>query len=273
MGKNEFQHVRSGEPFSVNATTYNAMLDAAQAHRNRSINLSTHGNGFDSLFIHVVNETNKPLTRFDVVGLEEPLETNNIDIFCNKIIFRGVVPQQKHSCKFAIIQQDASPDMIVRACVFGVTIAKIQIPQNYRNENYALKYCDIKVGETSCLISGGQTEILWNNAVVSGEICWAIIRVGGGRSTIFPVKLQQSGGEQGTDKKSTSWTYDVIDALTDEQLDENISPTSEPHQWKRPSIGALTVATFGYAHYRNDNKLVLGWINEVPLLAACSDYV
>jgi NAD(P)H-hydrate repair Nnr-like enzyme with NAD(P)H-hydrate dehydratase domain len=84
MSKNEFQHVRRGEPLVIPAGAYNAMLDAAQAHRNRKITLAPHGNGFDSLFIHVVNETGQKLQRFDVVGLEEPLETKNTDIFVNK---------------------------------------------------------------------------------------------------------------------------------------------------------------------------------------------
>jgi hypothetical protein len=87
MGQNEFQHVRRGEPIVIPATAYNAMLEAAQAHRNRKMTLAPHGSGFDSLFIHVVNETGESLQRFDVLGLDEPLETENIDIFCNRIVF------------------------------------------------------------------------------------------------------------------------------------------------------------------------------------------
>ncbi|MDR0390454.1 MAG: hypothetical protein LBH59_00990 [Planctomycetaceae bacterium] len=273
MGKNEFQHVRSGEPIVIPAATYNTMLDAAQAHRNRQINLTPHGNSFDSLFVHVVNETNKTLGRFDVVGLEEPFEKNNIDVFCNRIVFRGVVPQKKHSSKFAVIQQDAAPNMIVRACISGVTIVRIQIQNNFHNENYQMNYCDVKEGETGNLITGGQTEILWHNNSGINDICWGIIRIGSGHSIMFPVLLQHVGGEQGNDQKPATWKYDIADALTEEILIENIDPTTEPHQWKRPSIGALSTATFGYAHYRNDNELILGWINEVPLLAPCTNYV
>jgi hypothetical protein len=59
--------------------------------------LAPHGNGFDSLFIHVVNETGQSLQRFDVVGLDEPLETKKVDLFCNHIIFKGIKPKQKHA--------------------------------------------------------------------------------------------------------------------------------------------------------------------------------
>jgi hypothetical protein len=109
--------------------------------------------------------------------------------------------------------------------------------------------------------------VLWSDSSTQNR--WAIIRIGSGRSTLFPVKLEKTGGENGDDEKATSWTYKVTDALTDEKLEDDIDPTSSPHQWKRPNIGAMTAATFGYAHYDNDNKIVLGWINERPELAVC----
>jgi len=269
MSKNEFQHVRSGEPLQIPATAYNAMLDAAQSHRNRRMNLAPHGSGYDSLFIHIVNTTGQPLQRFDILGLDEPLETQNLNLFCNRIVFKGVKPQKKHKGKFAVIQQDAAPDMIVRACIFGTTIAKIKMSSDSENENSEslLKYCDIKEGETGYLTSGGQTEVLWSDS--SSQDRWAIIRIGSGRSTIFPVKLEKTGGEQGTNEKVASWTYKITDALTDEKLEEDVDPASSPHQWKRPNIGAMTEATFGYAHYDNDNQLVLGRLNETLETEKC----
>ncbi len=76
--QNSFSHVRSGEPLVIPATTYNAMVDAAQLVRNRRLNLAPHGAGFESLFMHVVNMTGKTLERFDVVGLDGPLITDNV---------------------------------------------------------------------------------------------------------------------------------------------------------------------------------------------------
>jgi hypothetical protein len=264
----EFQHVRSGEPLVIPATAYNAMLDAAQAHRNRRMTLAPHGSGFDSLFIHVVNETGKTLQRFDVLGLDSPLETQDENVFCHQIVFKGTIPQKKHKGKFAIIQQDAAPDQIVRACIYGATIARIQVSSDSGSENSELKYCDVKEGETGYLTSGGNgAEVLWSDTSTQNR--WAIIRIGSGRSTLFPVKLEKTGGEQGDDKKAASWTYKVTNALTNEKLEEDVKPTASPHQWKRPSIGAYSAATFGYAHYDNDNKIVLGWINEIPVLATC----
>ena len=269
MARNEFQHVRSGEPLQIPAATYNAMLDAAQAHRNRRINLAPHGAGFDSLFVYVENTTGQTLQRFDVVGLDGPSETQNLDVFCNRIVFKGVVPQKKHKGKFAVIQQDASRNMVVRACVYGVTQAKVKV-ESSTGDSSQPKYCDIKENETGWLASGGSgAEVLWSDESTQNR--WSLIRIGSGKSTLFPVKLEKTGGEQGDDEKATSWKYKVTDALTDEKLEEDVDPTASPHQWKRPSIGAMSEATFGYAHYDKDDKLVLGWINETLQLAKCED--
>ena len=170
--KNEFQYVRSGEPLQIPAATYNAMLDAAQAHRNRHINHAPHGNGFGSLFVHVVNKTGTFLKKFDVVGLDGSAETRNVNEFRNRIIFRGVVPAKQHKGKFAVLQEDAMPNMVVRACVYGVTQAKIKA------NDQQLTCCDIEEGVTDHLVSGGNTEVLWSDETAT--IRWGLIRIGGG---------------------------------------------------------------------------------------------
>ncbi|MDR1493991.1 MAG: hypothetical protein LBT05_14915 [Planctomycetaceae bacterium] len=257
-----FKRVKRGEPLAIPAAAYNAMLDAAQTHQNRNIRLAPMNAGFDSLYVHIVNKTGRQLERFDVVGIDSPSERENFDAFCNRICFDGVVPQKQHKGKFAVLQQDAAPDMVVRVCIYGASVAKVLS----RDAVKEIRYCDIVEGETSFFVSGGQTEVLWRDA----SSYWAIIRIGSGRSTLFPATLKRCGGEQGTDKKVASWKYDVVDALTDETLEENVDPTSSPHQWKRPNVGALLEATFGYAHYDKDGKLVLGWINEIAEQESCT---
>ena len=270
MSKNEFQHVRSGEPVVIPAATYNAMLDAAEAHRNRKMNLSRSGTGFESLFVHVVNTTGRFLERFDVVGLDGPTIMNNLDAFCERIVFNGVVPKKIHRGKFAVLQEDAAPDMCVRACVYGTTVAKIRVtPSKDGSPTRELIYCGIEENQTSFLVPGGHTEVLWSDERVNER--WSIIRIGSGRSTLFPVKLEKVGGEQGDSEKAASWTYSVTDATTEEKLEEETDPCESPHEWKRPEYGAMSEATFGYAHYDKENQLVLGWINEIPEVAICGE--
>ena len=155
------------------------------------------------------------------------------------------------------------PEMVVRACVYGVTQARI----NVESEDGQCAYCDIQEDVTDHLVSGGGTEVLWSDETASYR--WGLIRIGGGKSVLFPVKLEKTGGEQGDDESVASWTYKVTDAMTDEVLDEDVNPTESPHQWRRPGIGALQEATFGYAHRDKDDELVLGWINETLQLEKC----
>jgi hypothetical protein len=172
--KNEFQYVRSGEPIVIPAATYNAMLDAAQAHRNRSLNLSSHGPSFDSLYVHVENMTGRFLERFDVVGLDGPSETQNLDAFCNKIAFKGVVPRKEHAQRFAVLQQDASPGLMVRACLSGVTIGKVKVERAPRDMGGLS--CSTEPGTTNSLVLGGGASILWIDAGTG--IKWSILRIG-----------------------------------------------------------------------------------------------
>jgi hypothetical protein len=270
MASNEFKRVKSGEPLQIPASTYNAMVDAAEANRNRKLNLSQVNRVFDSLFVHVVNNTGKALPRFSVVGLDGAFQTEDLDEFCNRIVFKGVIPKKEHKGKFAVIQQDAENGAVVRACVFGTTIAKVAASSDSETDEDKIRFCDVNENDTTSLKSGGSgAEVLYRNS--DGENGWSIIRIGSGKSTLFPVKLEKTGGEQGDDKTAASWTYKVTDALSDEKLEEDVDPTESPNQWKRPSIGAMTEATFGYAHYDNDDKLVLGWINETLQLEKCAE--
>jgi hypothetical protein len=89
---------------------------------------------------------------------------------------------------------------------------------------------------------------------------------------VFPVLLTQVGGSQGTDIAVASWTYDVKHGMapdTQAALLTAVNPTASPHMWRRPTVGVMIKATFGYAHYDRDGALVLGWINEVVDQVAC----
>jgi hypothetical protein len=188
MSRTPFQHVAAGESIQIPATEYNAMLDAAKAHRNRNVNLAPQGDGFGTLFVHVENATEQELQRFNIVGLDGPsvFDSQKPDDFCNRIIFKGVIPTNAHKGRFAVLQQDAAPNQIVRACVHGVTVAKV------KTEN-KVEYCDIESEETEFLVTAASgVEVLWNDT--STEDNWAIIRIGGGgsggQSAIYGIIMQ-----------------------------------------------------------------------------------
>ncbi|MCC7193489.1 MAG: hypothetical protein IT444_11970, partial [Phycisphaeraceae bacterium] len=71
--------------------------------------------------------------------------------------------------------------------------------------------------------------------------------------TVFPVELTLSGGTQGDEVYPASWLYDVRDAITGELLKHDADPIDVPHHWKRPNIGQMIAADYGYAHYRHNS--------------------
>jgi hypothetical protein len=170
-----FQHVQSGAPLVISATEYNAMLDAGQAARNRPVNHGPHGKGFDSLFVYIANATGRRLQKFAVVGLDEALHNTDCDEFSNRLAFKGVVPsKEKHAGRFGILQADCEPRQLVRACVSGITIARIRAKEESNGkEIYA---CDVTDGETQFLSQGGHQEVLWSDSTNNDR--WALIRIG-----------------------------------------------------------------------------------------------
>ena len=262
-----FRKVKSGDPLVISAAAYNAMLDAAIANM-RSSSKPSQVRGEQGLHVLVRNETGYPLEQFEVLGIEGPAfhPRNQPDAFQQTPVLRGVVPKDQHKGKFVVVQEPAAPGCVVRACVSGMTVARVYV----ENASSQPKACDIEEGYTYDLTAGstGGASILWIEGGTGPK--WALIRIGHGDvATLFPVVLKKSSGEDGDEKTATTWRYDVSHALTEESLVKDIDPTAKPHQWRRPAIGKMTQATFGYAHYDKDEKLVVGWINETFVLSSC----
>lgn len=89
----------------------------------------------------------------------------------------------------------------------------------------------------------------------------------------FPVDLAQTGGSAGDASTQCSFTYTVSD-LDGNSLATTVDPTSSPHAFARPALGAMVAATAGLAAWVPDGsggfELSVRWINEVPDVAACS---
>jgi len=116
------------------------------------------------------------------------------------------------------------------------------------------------------LVDADGTPVVWQDLNVDGRQ-WIKSQA----DNVFPVTLEPAGGEQGTSTAPASWLYDILDFADGHVLLEEVSPVLSPHQWRRPSAGQMTQATFGLAHYvPEDNDLALSWINEVSEQEACS---
>jgi hypothetical protein len=266
-----FRKVKSGDPLVIPAAAYNAMLDAAIANM-RSQGKPSQVRGEQGLHVLVRNETGYPLEQFEILGIEGPAfhPRNEPDAFQQTPVLRGVTPMERHKGKFVVVQEPAAPGCVVRACISGLTVARVYVEESEDGHGYTEpKACNIEEGYTYDFTAGstGGASILWIEYGTGPK--WALIRIGHGDvSTLFPVELKKSSGEEGDEKKTTTWRYDVTHALTDESLENDVDPTKSPHQWKRPAIGRMTQATFGYAHFNTKDELVVGWINETFVLSS-----
>jgi hypothetical protein len=219
----------------------------------------------------VRNDSGGDLEAFTVLGVDGPLFDPDDDEpnFKRHVMVKGVTPAiDDHPGQFVILLAPIKADAVGPAVAAGVCQVKIDVADEDTERHFA----EIDDGVTDNLkaVHCGSAAILWRAG--GAGVQWAIVRLG--KRAIpqpFPVTLTQSGGSQGDETTTATWTYDVTDPATDESLATGVDPVSSPHQWQRPGVGQMIPATFGYAHYDKDDELVLGWINEIVDQEACQE--
>jgi len=85
----------------------------------------------------------------------------------------------------------------------------------------------------------------------------------------FPVELLNSDGEAGDATNQCSWKYHIRLPGGEAILQANVNIIVDPHEYRRPALGAMTTATAGIARYDEDDKLSVYWTNEVPEVSTC----
>lgn len=89
------------------------------------------------------------------------------------------------------------------------------------------------------------------------------------RGVVFAVRLVWVGGIDGTTTAPASWTYDIAEPEGTRIYSAGANPGASPHKWKRPNIGKMAKADFGLAYYNSTGRVILTWINEVPIYSIC----
>ena len=266
-----FRKVKSGDPLVIPATAYNAMLDAAIANMKQQ-NRPSPIRGDQGQHVLVQNESGYPLEQFEVLGIDGPVfhPRNQPDAFQQTPVLRGIVPNDDHKGKFVVLQEPAAPGSIVRACLSGLTVARVYVPES--DKGYSTpKACDIEEGYTYDLSGGssGGASILWiENG--PGEK-WALVRIGhGDTSALFPVILEKTGGEAGDHESQCSFTYDVCEFpdTGGVALAESINPNDD-NFYRRLSLGKMKAANFGLALFDENSNLKIAWCNEVMETKSC----
>ncbi|MBE7465508.1 MAG: hypothetical protein HS116_18680 [Planctomycetes bacterium] len=274
------QKVAPGAPLRIPATAYNAFVDAALDYRSRARSVASEPPFKDTRngIVYVRNDSGEDLERFAVLGLDDLVITpaDNLLEFKNRVVLSGVIPELRHRGRFVILAEPLGIDRTGLAYVLGICPARITIPDDAQAGPARARFADIAEDETAHLTvqSGGAAEILWldeaDPELSEGEddTRWAVVRLGIA-PTVFPIKLEQTGGGNGSASGPATWTYTLRDFYTEAILFEAADPTAEPHQWRRPAVGGMSAATFGLAHYTHDGRLALAWVNETVEQEAC----
>jgi len=265
----DLKKVARGQPLRIPAAAYNAFIDAAVDYRNRTVGMEGEYKQHDTKtgIVYVRNNAGGDLEQFAVVGLDGLVigPDDNDREFRHRVVMKGVKPDEdKHRSKFGILVEPVASGKLGRAVVAGLCQVKLNVP----DEENEPRFAEIEDSVTGNLKAAtyGSAVILWREGGTGVQ--WAVVRLGN-LPILFPVKLEQYGGEQGDDENPATWTYDVTDPVSGETLASAVDPVASPHKWQRPSVGYIIPATFGYAHWDADGELVLGWINEVADQEAC----
>jgi len=189
--------VRSGERLRIPASTYNAFVDAAQAHRNRQgIQSRTGRDVAPDGTILVRNDTGVDQSQFAILGLSGPLfEPTNLQAFKNHPrIVKGIAPATgTHDNKFVVLAQPIAAGKMGRAIISGVYLAKV----NVTNADH--DYATITNAQTGYFTSAasGPVQILWKETGTGEKWAQIIVRGTASGGANRRAKTQEAGQSDG----------------------------------------------------------------------------
>ena len=245
----------TGQAIRVKASEYNAIVDSvaySEAAEGKEIIPESIPEVEVGKPVMVMNASVDNLKQYDVIGITRVQirpEDGTEDEFKDQIVLRGEVPDAAlHRGRFAVCLEPIESGGVGQAVMSGLVQVKIDPGGSTGGP------ADIDPNSTSRLKLAcyGSAEVIWREAG-SGER-WAVVRLGN-TPPIFPVRLQRTGGAQGTYSTAATWVYDIIDKYSNEILRSGVSI-------QRASWGATDEANAGLAGIVN-GVVTLFWTNEV----------
>ena len=199
--------VRAGERIVFRASDWNAMADAADAHRLQRMpaGADTGRELLPSGLVLVKNASGADVGRFGVLGIDSVVVSpaDNLAEFQSRVALSCVAPQAGvHEGWFVILAEPLASGKIGRAWASGVCPVQIEVASE------SDWYADILDAETGKLGSGptGSATIL---AIESGTgTKWAVVRIGQAGAAIPPGGLRyQVLAKQSDDSGDADWDY------------------------------------------------------------------
>jgi len=217
MAGDAMKKVKSGDPLSIPAETFNTFIDAARAWRAQQHNRAGAPRELlhDADVVLIRNDSQSDRQRFDVLGIDEVIftPTDNPSEFQNRPALVGGVPNKDyHIGKFAVLLEPAASGKIVRAAIGGLCVARLYVDSGETWYGYA----DIKDADAEKLkvTPHGAAQILWRESGTGTK--WAVVRLGTPQGeTSFWGKLDGTLSAGSSATVSIYWKYPLVDSGND----------------------------------------------------------
>lgn len=216
---------RPGPPGKLEFDTFNAVADAVNRVNGRERNIAREPsrNVSNTGVIKVRNDSGADRDRFDILGVEGPIfeRDDNDAFFKSSPALRGVVPQERHLGRFAVLQTPLPAGAIGRAVVSGWTVCRVKMEDEQHTA------ADVLPGTPGHLVSGGGIATLLTIEPAAqrqtAEIAYCVARLGGGGAA--PVRSTLWG-------RIVGYVNDAVpnQRLSCRRLDDQGQPTGDPFE-------------------------------------------
>jgi len=233
MSGDAFRKVSPGQPFSMPAEIYNAIVDVATEVLHGKLNSagilpSAAQNGI----VEVRNDTGGTLSRFDVVGLEgvvfDPASSSQADAFKNGKVMKAVTPEfdNGHILQWGVMQAPAAAGSLGKCLVAGFSAVKLAVNKSWH------KYAAPVDGSTAHLESSpsGDAVIQWASGGEGGAADWALVALHAGIPEILFGKAQTNWNNAADDAS-------YVEVYPCENLDGDGVDTSKTIKVWLPRLG------------------------------------
>jgi len=204
-----FRTRSSGDALEIPAAAWNSIIEVVRAYRDGKltggVNNTVVGSGGTSVLIR--NNSGATRERFDILGVSGVAitYTDNGPEFQNRPCLTGVVPTSDHvGGKFVVLSEPLRDGRIGRGVILGVTPGRVQV------DDESATFADAEATQAGRLKAGttGPVRILWKESGTGEKN--ALLSLGSSSpGGFFPVKVQQTGGSNGTNTTAASYTYTV----------------------------------------------------------------
>lgn len=175
MAGDPFRKVNPGDSVEFHSTVFNSLLDVVRAEKARKHSRTSESSPqpAQGTIIKVKNESGQDMLRSHIVGLNDPifLASDNLEVFKNQVLFRGVIPSSSHKRRFAILLDPIISGGIGRAYIDGVAPVRINILDSSHVS------CDITEGDPTQLVTvegNSSCHLLWSEGTSGPQ--WGIVR-------------------------------------------------------------------------------------------------